>query len=43
MRMTIASTNAVQKLMSEYRANLQATERELKNAGAVWTTYWVTR
>lgn len=43
VRMTIASTNAVQKLVSAYRANLQATERELKNAGAVWTTYWVTR
>jgi ubiquinone/menaquinone biosynthesis C-methylase UbiE len=43
VRMTIASTDAVQKLLSEYGAILHATEREPKNAGAVWTTYWVTR
>jgi ubiquinone/menaquinone biosynthesis C-methylase UbiE len=43
VRMTIASTHAVQKLVSEYGAILHATEREPKNAGAVWTTYWVTR
>jgi ubiquinone/menaquinone biosynthesis C-methylase UbiE len=43
VRMTIVSTRAVQKLVSEYGAILHAAAREPKNEGAVWTTYWVTR
>jgi SAM-dependent methyltransferase len=43
VRMTVASTDAVRKLFSERGATLHHAEREPKNAGAVWTTYWATR
>lgn len=43
VRMTVVPTEAVQRLLTESGATLHETERELKNAGAVWTTYWVTR
>jgi ubiquinone/menaquinone biosynthesis C-methylase UbiE len=43
VRMTIVPTDAVEQLLRGRGATLHATEREAKNAGAVWTTYWATR
>ncbi|MHB1243252.1 MAG: class I SAM-dependent methyltransferase [Gaiellaceae bacterium] len=43
VRMTVVSQDAVRKLLDSRGATLHAADREMKNAGAVWTTYWATR
>ena len=43
VRMTVAPAQAVQQLLRDRGATLHDVEREPKNAGAVWTTYWATR
>jgi SAM-dependent methyltransferase len=43
VRMTVVPEDEIRKLLSDHGATLHEAEREPKNAGAVWTTYWVTR
>lgn len=43
VRMTVASPEAVRGVLRAHGAKLHEEERERRNAGAVWTTYWATR